>query len=119
MKKISKISSSFIAFLAVLILLVSTTSGFVSAKETTAYQTTKASKNSEKSEADHQHYFNKATIEAVFSQLIKSYDYDSVTFLISDFKFVKLETFSNYLNIFNRELHLEILFEHLAGPNAP
>jgi hypothetical protein len=106
-------------FLAVLILLVSTTSALVSAKETTAYKTTKASKNSEKSETDHQHYFNKATIEAVFSQLIKSYDCESVIFLISDFKFIKRETFANYLSIFNREPHLEILFEHLAGPNAP
>jgi hypothetical protein len=79
-------------------------------------KTEKSGKNKDTSE---KYFFNKTTIEAIFSQLANDFQCESVVFLASEFKFLTKEVKQNYLQIFAREIHLEILFEHLTAPNAP
>jgi hypothetical protein len=118
LKNTSKISSIFTAFLAFVILFVATTSGLQSHAITTKKDNT-AENSSKKTDTDSKYYFSKTTIEAVFSQIATDFQCAEVIFLATEFKFLSKEVHKIYLSIFERKIHLEILFEHLSAPNAP
>lgn len=119
MKNNTKISSTFIAFLAIVILFVSSFSSLVSNKIEPKKTTDKYQSSSKKSKSNNQVYFTKTAIEAVFSPILPSFACDAVIFLVPDFKFVKKEIFLRCFQNIGRNIYLEVLFEHLNAPNAP
>jgi hypothetical protein len=105
--------------LAVVVLFVSMLSSLANETIQGHKKIAESEKSTEKPDSDSKYYFNKTTIEAVFSQVANTFQCETVVFLISDFKFLIKESKTAYLQIFAREIHLEILFEHLSAPNAP
>jgi hypothetical protein len=123
LKNTSKISSTFTAILAVLILFAATLSGSI-ANNVDYSKTEKSDKKvgnnaDSKDKSSDKYYFSKASVEAVFSPIFPSFNGDSVEFLPTEFNFTKKEIITKYGKIFDRIPHLEILFEHLNAPNAP
>jgi hypothetical protein len=119
LKKINKISSLFIAVLAILILFVSSFSVAISNNIETIKKISKTEKTNQKQQAGNKFYFSKSSIEAVFSQIVPCFDAESVVFLNDDFQFLLCEKPLNYAQFITRQLYLEVLFEHLNAPNAP
>lgn len=119
MKNPSKISTLITSLLAVLILTVSVLSVSVSVETSIPKTQKEEGKNTAKDNNNKTSYFTKTSIEAVFSQLASDFNCEAVVFLPTDFKYLVKEITLRYFRIFERKVHLEILFEHLSAPNAP
>lgn len=119
MKNSTNISSNFIAFLAVLILFVSSFSVSNTNNIDIQKPASKTKEANKKQNSEGKFYFSKTTIEAVFSQIIPSFDTATVTFLSFEFKSILKEKSISFTQFLTRQLYLEILFEHLTAPNAP
>jgi hypothetical protein len=119
LKNNTKISSILTAFLAVIILFAASFSGAVHNNTFEQKSKPKTEKSAESSKTADNHYFTKASIEAVFSPIIPAFNCEAVVFLATEFRFQKLELFYNFIQIFERKPIQEILFEHLVAPNAP
>lgn len=105
--------------MAVLILSVSVLSVGVSVENSIPKTEKEEGKGTSNENNNKASYFTKTSIEAVFSQLASDFNCEAVVFLPSEFKYLAKEITLNYFRIFERKVHLEILFEHLSAPNAP
>ena len=105
--------------MAVLILSVSVLSVGISVENSTPKTQKEERKGASNENNKKATFFTKTSIEAVFSQLVSDFNCEAVVFLPTEFKYLVKEITLNYFRIFERKVHLEILFEHLSAPNAP
>jgi hypothetical protein len=119
LKKSSQISSIITSFLAVLILSVSAFSGIISHEKIAPKSNTESKNKTSGEKNTSTSYFNKSSIEAVYSPVVPDFNCEKVVFLSNDFKFLVKDITINYFQIFERKVQLEVLFEHLSAPNAP
>jgi hypothetical protein len=121
LKKSNNIQSVFTAFLAVMLLFVSTFSNVLAHnnKKSDSALHSKAQKANNKSNNEDKAVFNKTSIEAVFSQIVPAFTFESVVFQAVYFNFSPNEIVFKVISSFANQYHLEILFEHLIAPNAP